>query len=237
MNKYLIIIPTYNERKNIVCLIEKILRIENFFNVLIIDDNSPDGTGRLLDNFSRDNSRVAVIHRTEKQGLGTAYIRGFKYALEQNYEFVITMDADFSHNPRYLSEFLIKFNQGCDLVVGSRYIRGGKINNWSYYRLFLSKWANLYTRMVTGLKVKDCTGGFNGYKAEVLRLLDLNKITSNGYAFQTEMKYNICRKAKEKNLKIEEIPIIFCDRIKGKSKLGKGIIREAFFGVWRLRFR
>ncbi|MCK5534920.1 polyprenol monophosphomannose synthase [bacterium] len=237
MNKYLIIIPTYNEKGNISSLIEKIFHIENSLDILIIDDNSPDGTGRLVDDLSGNDSRIAVIHRSGKQGLGTAYIRGFKYALEQNYKFVITMDADFSHNPQYLSGFLAKFKQGYDLVVGSRYVPGGGICNWPYHRLFLSKWANLYTRMVTGIEIKDATGGFNGYKVELLRLLNLDKIGANGYGFQIEMKYNIYRKTKEKDLKIEEIPIIFHDRKFGESKLGKGIIKEAFFLVWKLRFR
>jgi dolichol-phosphate mannosyltransferase len=230
--KSIIIIPTYNEKENIERLIEEIRKLNRDFDVLIIDDNSPDSTGRIADDLAKRHSEVSVIHRPGKLGLGTAYITGFKYALENNYELVFTMDADFSHQPKYLIDLLEKAKE-CDLVIGSRYIKDGRIKNWPLHRLILSRGANIYVRMVTGLPVSDSTGGFNCYRKKVLKKIDLDKVISDGYAFQIEMKYRLW----EKGFSIKEVPITFIDRTRGTSKISKKIIFQAFFLVWKLRKR
>jgi len=228
--KSIIIIPTYNEKENIERLIGEIRKLDRDFHVLIIDDNSPDGTGRIADELAQKYSEVFVIHRRGKRGLGTAYITGFKYALENNYDFIFTMDADFSHQPKYLIDFLEKAKQ-YDLVIGSRYVKDGRIQNWPLHRLILSRGANIYVRMVTGLRIFDSTGGFNCYRRKILENIDLDSIISDGYAFQIEMKYRLWKKG----FSIREVPITFIDRARGTSKISKRIIFQAFFLVWKLR--
>lgn len=228
--KSIIIIPTYNEKENIERLIEEIRKLNRDFHVLIIDDNSSDSTGKIADGLAKKYPEVSVIHRPAKLGLGTAYITGFKYALENNYDFIFTMDADFSHQPKYLIDLLEKAKE-YDLVIGSRYIEGGGIQNWPLHRLILSQGANIYVRMVTRLPVLDSTGGFNCYRREVLEKIDLDKIISDGYAFQIEMKYRLWKKG----FSIKEVPITFIDRTRGTSKISKRIIFQAFFLVWKLR--
>jgi len=230
--KSIIIIPTYNEKENIEKLIGEVRKLDKDFHVLIIDDNSPDGTGRIADGLAREHSEVFVIHRPAKLGLGTAYITGFKYALENNYDVVFTMDADFSHQPKYLIDLLEKAKE-YDLVIGSRYVKDGGIQNWPVHRLILSRGANIYVRMVTGLPIFDSTGGFNCYRRKVLEKIDLDTIVSDGYAFQIEIKYRLWKKG----FSIKEIPITFIDRARGKSKISKRIILQAFFLVWKLRLR
>ena len=195
-----------------------------------MDDNSPDGTGDFVEKETIKNPRVHLIRRNAKMGLGTAYIAGFKYALERDYQYIFEMDADFSHNPKELLNFL-KEIKTCDLVLGSRYKNGVNVVNWPMRRLLLSYFANVYTRVITGLPVKDATGGFKCFRREVLEAIDLEKVKSNGYAFQIEMTY----KAWKKQFKVKEISIIFIDRVKGTSKMSKKIVREAVVMVWKLR--
>jgi len=230
--KSLIIIPTYNETENIERLTEEIRKLDRDFHILIIDDNSPDGTGKIADGLEVKHSEVSVLHRSAKLGLGTAYITGFKYALENNYDLVFTMDADFSHQPRYLIDLLEKAKE-YDLVIGSRYVKDGQIQNWPLHRLILSRGANFFVRMVTRIPIFDSTGGFNCYRKEVLEKIDLNTIISDGYAFQIEMKYKLW----EKGFSIKEVPITFIERARGISKISKRIIFQAFFLVWKLRLR
>jgi dolichol-phosphate mannosyltransferase len=232
MDKALIVIPTYNEADNIVRLIPLILAQSPILEVLVVDDNSPDGTARVVQSIMNGNPRVHLLERSAKMGLGTAYVAGFKYALGHEYAFVFEMDADFSHRPEDLPMFLETI-QGCDLVVGSRYKNGVRVLNWPMQRLLLSYSANVYTRLLTGLPLHDATGGFKCYRRDVLSAIDLGRIKSNGYAFQIEMSY----KAWQKGFRIEEIPIIFVDRRSGTSKMSKAIIREAFFMLLTLRFR
>jgi len=228
--KSIIIIPTYNEKENIERLIEEIRKLNRDFHILLIDDNSPDGTGRIADGLAGKHSEVSVIHRPAKLGLGTAYITGFKYALQNNYDLVFTMDADFSHHPKYLIDLLEKTKE-YDLVIGSRYVEDGGIENWPLHRRILSRGANFYVRMVTRLPIFDSTGGFNCYRREVLEKIDLDTIISDGYAFQIEMKYRLW----EKGFSIKEVAITFIDRTRGRSKISKRIIFQAFFLVWKLR--
>jgi len=228
--KSIIIIPTYNEKENIERLIEEIWKLNRDFHVLIIDDNSPDGTGRIADALAQKYSEVFVGHRPGKLGLGTAYITGFKYALENNYNLIFTMDADFSHQPKYLIDLLEKTKE-YDLVIGSRYIKDGRIKNWPFHRLILSRGANIYVRMVTGLPISDSTGGFNCYRRGGLEKIDLDTIISDGYAFQIEIKYRLWKKG----FSLKEVPITFIDRTRGISKISKRIIFQAFFLVWKLR--
>ena len=231
MAKSLVVIPTYNEKENISKLVRDILSLDHGFHVLIIDDNSPDGTGQVIDDLADEFSEVHVCHRPKKMGLGSAYLVGFGIALEAMFDYIIEMDADFSHDPKSLPRFLEKFNEGYDVIIGSRYIKGGGVSNWSGERKALSKYANIYVRMVTGLPVKDTTGGFNGYRRSILEAIDLGSIHSNGYAFQIEMKY----RAWKKGFKLIEFPILFSERKHGKSKMEKQIIWEAFWIVWRMR--
>lgn len=228
--KSLIIIPTYNERENIRSVVEHILGLKEDFHILIVDDNSPDGTGEIVEKFNK-NEKLKIIHREKKLGLGTAYIQGFKWALSKDFEYIFTMDADLSHNPKYLPLFLEKINEGCDMVVGSRYIENGGIINWPIYRLLLSKAANLYTRIITRLPLTDSTGGFNCYRREVLESIDLDRVSSDGYAFQIEMKFKVWKKG----FRLGEIPIIFVDRRFGQSKISRKIVWKAIFLVWKLR--
>ncbi len=211
-------------------IIRAVLGQDERLHVLIADDSSPDGTGELADKMAENNPRVEVLHRDKKEGLGQAYIAGFKHALKSDFDYIFEMDADFSHDPKYLPYFLeaIKDN---DLVLGSRYISGVNVINWPMSRLLLSYYANVYTRIVTGLPLRDATGGFKCFRREVLEAINLDEVRSNGYSFQIEMSF----RAHKKGFKIKEIPIIFTDRVQGKSKMSKKIVREAIWMVWRLR--
>ncbi len=231
-DRALVIVPTYNERFNIARLIPAILAQDPSLDVLVVDDGSPDGTGAIVDGIAANNARVHVIHRAGKLGLGTAYIVGFRWALERKYDLVFEMDADFSHNPERLPEFLAAIKES-DVVLGSRY-QDGHVNvvNWPMSRLFLSYAANIYARFVTGLPIFDTTGGFKCFRRNVLESIDLNSVKSNGYAFQIEMSY----RAWKGGFRLFEIPIIFVDRTEGVSKMSKKIVREAVWMVWRLRW-
>ena len=228
----LVIVPTYNERENIARLIESILGQDSRLEILVVDDGSPDGTADIVRAIKAQNPRVDILCRPKKMGLGTAYVAGFRWALERGYDFVFEMDADFSHDPNHLPEFL-RAIQAADLVLGSRY-REGKVTvvNWPIARLILSYFANVYARRVTGLDVWDATGGFKCFRRAVLEAIDLNKVRSNGYAFQIEMSY----RASKRGFRIIEIPIVFVDRTEGQSKMSKTIVREAIWMVWRLRW-
>ena len=232
MPKTLVITPTYNEAVNIPNLIPKVLRQSKDIEILIIDDNSPDGTAAIVKGLQRRNRRVHLIERSHKMGLGTAYVTGFKFAIEKKFDYVFEMDADFSHNPKELPNFLSKI-QECDLVIGSRYVRGISVVYWPFRRLLLSYFANLYTRVVTGMPVKDATSGFKCYRRAVLESIDLDSLYSNGYAFQIETNFI----AWKKGFRLSEIPIIFVDRDKGVSKMSKNIVYEAAFMVWKLKLR
>ena len=234
MSDSLVIIPTYNEKENVINIINAVFALDIDFHVLIIDDGSPDGTADLVKEFQlKNSSRLHLVEREGKLGLGTAYIAGFQWGLEKGYDFIFEMDADFSHNPKDL----VRMRWACDdhevdVVVGSRYVKGGKVKNWPADRLILSFGASLYVRMITWMPVKDPTAGFICYRAKVLSAIDLNKIKFIGYAFQIEMKYAAYRLG----FRIKEIPITFVDRLEGTSKMSKGIIREAIFGVLQMRF-
>lgn len=230
--KSLVIIPTYNELENIPKLIPIVLAQDERIHLLIVDDNSPDGTAKFVEEEMKSNERIHILKREKKLGLGTAYIAGFKYALENEYDFVFEMDADFSHDPNELRNFLITIREN-DLVLGSRYINGVRVLNWPMARLLLSFFASVYTRIITGMPIKDATGGFKCFRRNVLESIDLDKVKSNGYSFQIEMTF----KAYIKGFKIKEIPIVFIDRVKGKSKMSKKIVREAVMMVWKLRLQ
>lgn len=227
----LVVIPTYNEAVNLPNLVPQILAQDARLEVLVVDDSSPDGTGRIADEMSSGNPRVHALHRAEKLGLGTAYLAGFQWALERGYDFVFEMDADFSHDPAHLPEFL-RAVVDADLVLGSRYL-GGKVTvvNWPIGRLMLSYWANVYARWVTGLRIWDLTGGFKCFRRKVLEAIDLSRVRSNGYAFQIEMSVRAWRKG----FKLAEVPIVFVDRTEGQSKMNRKIVREAVWVVPRLR--
>jgi len=228
----LIIFPTYNERENIEKIVHAVIPLDPRIHVLIVDDSSPDGTGEVADRLAVELNRVFVIHRAEKQGLGRAYIAGFHWAIEQGFDFIFEMDADFSHSPEYIKDFL-KEIQHQDLVIGSRYISGVNVINWPMSRLLLSYYANVYTRIITGLPLRDATGGFKCFRREVLESIDLDQVKSTGYSFQIEMSM----RAWKKGFRIKEIPIIFYDRIAGQSKMSKKIMREAIWMVWSLRLK
>jgi len=230
--KSLIVIPTYNERDNISELIADVLQVVPTIDLVIVDDNSPDGTGQLLDEIAASDPRVHVIHRPGKLGLGTAYVRGFQYAIEHGYDLVFEMDADYSHDPKYLPSILEAANDA-DLVIGSRYIKGGGTPNWSPLRKFVSGGGNTFARLVLGIPTHDCTGGYRCYRTAGLRTLDLDKIRAQGYAFQVEMAYVFWKR----HLRVREVPIIFMDRRVGKSKMSRKIFVEGFLWVMRTRFR
>lgn len=232
MPRALVIIPTYNERDNIPVMIPEVLKQDSIIEMLIVDDNSPDGTGDLVEAIAQENPRVHLIRREKKMGLGTAYVRGFKYAIEHNFDYAFEMDADFSHDPTTLPKFL-ELIKDYDLVLGSRYINGVNVVNWPMKRLLLSYFANKYTKIVTGLPVQDATGGFKCFRVEVLKSHNLDNVKSNGYAFQIEMSF----KTWKKGYRIVELPIVFVDRRVGISKMSKAIVREAVTMVWKLRFR
>ena len=230
--KSLVIVPTYNELENLPKLIPIVLSQDESIHILIVDDGSPDGTGKFVKEEMKKNDRIHLLEREKKMGLGTAYLAGFKYALQNNYDFIFEMDADFSHDPNELKNFLIAIKEN-DLVLGSRYINGVRVLNWPMARLLLSFFASVYTRIITGMPIKDATGGFKCFRRKVLEAIDLDKVKSNGYSFQIEMTF----KAYSKGFKIKEVPIIFSDRVKGKSKMSKKIVREAVTMVWKLRLQ
>jgi dolichol-phosphate mannosyltransferase len=259
MNSGLVILPTYNERENIAKLVKEILGQNLNLDILVVDDNSPDGTGQLVEDLRKNISGLAlaktglglagssslrdwlkpgqdgpqlfILHRQEKQGLGRAYIAGFKWALAKDYEYIFEMDADFSHQPKYLKDFLQAIKD-CDLVIGSRYIKGGGTQGWSFSRELISRFGCFYAEIILGLKINDLTGGFKCYSRKVLEKIDLDNVQSNGYMFQIEMTY----KAVKNELKVKEIPIVFLERQQGKTKFNKKIIWEAMVNCWRLKF-
>ncbi|MBZ0179717.1 MAG: polyprenol monophosphomannose synthase [Melioribacteraceae bacterium] len=231
MKKTIVIIPTYNERKNIELLISDLIKLYPEIHVLVVDDNSPDGTGDYVKSLSENDDRIHVIQREKKMGLGTAYVAGFKYMLAHGYDLAVQMDADYSHDPKEIKKFL-KLTEEFDLIIGSRYVQGVNVINWPISRLLLSYFANLYTKIITGLPVKDSTGGFKCFRREVLESIDLDKINSNGYSFQIEMNF----KSWKNGFKLKETPIIFTDRVEGSSKMSRKIVYEAVFMVWKLRF-
>src|SRR5256885_2965402 len=229
--KALIIIPTYNELENLRPLLQEIFSYAQETDVLIVDDNSPDGTGKLADEIHNENPQVHVLHRAGKLGLGTAYIAGFKYAVAHDYDAAFEMDADFSHDPRYLPDFL-KAIERADLVIGSRYIPGGNTPDWSPLRRFISGGGNIYARFMLGIPVHDCTAGYRCYRREVLEHIDLDTVQSQGYAFQIEMAY----RTRILGFHIVETPIVFMDRRVGKSKMSRQIVIEGITYVLRARF-
>jgi len=232
VNDILIIIPTYDEKENVSPIAQAIFQVEPKTDILFVDDNSPDGTGKTLDKMSASDERIHVVHREGKSGLGRAYITGFKWAIERDYELIFEMDADFSHDPKEILNF-VKAAESADLVLGSRYRDGIRITNWPLSRLFLSKTAATYVRIITGMPITDPTGGFKCYRRAVLEAIDLDSIVSNGYSFQVEMTHT----AWMKGFRIAEIPITFEDRRSGYSKMNTDILREALWIVWKLAFR
>jgi len=230
----LVIIPTYNEKENISNILHAIFNLNDGFHVLVIDDGSPDGTAQIvLELIPKFSGKIFIEERTGKLGLGTAYIHGFKWAIEKGYQFIFEIDADFSHNPNDLPKLYNACkNEGADVAVGSRYIKGGGVVNWPINRIALSKGASLYTRMITWMPVKDPTAGFVCYKKEVLETINLDEIRFVGYAFQIEMKFA----AWKLGFKVKEVPIIFQDRTYGVSKMNKGIVKEGILGVLKLRW-
>jgi dolichol-phosphate mannosyltransferase len=227
----LIIIPTYNERENIGLLLPAIRKVLPGAHMLVVDDGSPDGTSAYVKELSRSLGNVFVLDREKKEGLGKAYVAGFRWALERHYGFVFEMDADFSHDPKYLPDFLEAIKEN-DLIIGSRYISGVNVVNWPMSRLLISYFGNVYARLVTGIPVRDCTGGFKCFRRQVLEALDFRSIASSGYSFQIEVNFY----AWKKGFRIKEIPIVFTDRQRGASKISRGIIREGLVLVlWKLR--
>ena len=233
INKSIIIIPTYNESENIELIINKIISNDDSNDVLVVDDNSPDGTSKLVENQKNiHNNRVFLIKRNKKSGLGSAYKAGFKWALENNYSYIFEMDADMSHDPDEIKNLKFQLIQNkYDVVVGSRYIKGVSVVNWPLSRIFLSYFANLYVRVITSMPIKDATSGFVGYTKNALSSIELSEIKFNGYAFQIEMKFKLWKK----NFKLKEHQIIFVNRKLGKSKMNQSIILEAIFGVIKLK--
>jgi len=229
MNQTLIVVPTYNERENLPRMAQRLLALPVAVDLLVVDDNSPDGTGKLADELAAKHPAIHVLHRTEKNGLGRAYIAGFKWALERGYEFVFEMDGDFSHNPDDIP-LLLNAARDADLVLGSRYINGIRIINWPLSRLMLSKGAATYVSVITGMPFTDPTGGYKCFRRRALEAINLDRVHSNGYSFQIELTHKLWRQG----MKIVEVPIIFTERVKGHSKISGHIVREAFFMVWRL---
>ncbi len=230
--KSLVIIPTYNEKENIIAMLQALLNLPvSGLEILVVDDQSPDGTGEVVAEWAQSESRVHLLRREKKMGLGTAYVAGFRYALQRDYEYVLEMDADFSHDPRDVVRLLEGMVQS-DLIIGSRYVNGVNVVNWPLSRLLLSYFASVYTRTVTGLKVRDCTSGFKCFRRRVLEAINLDRIQSDGYSFQIEMTF----RAVHKGFAVKELPIIFIDRRAGISKMSKKIVREAIWMVWRLKW-
>ena len=231
MNNTLVVVPTYNERENLPALAQRLLGLPVPVDLLVVDDNSPDGTGKLADDLAAKHPSIHALHRTEKSGLGRAYIAGFKWALEHGYEFVFELDGDFSHNPDDIPMFL-EAAKSADLVLGSRYMNGIRIINWPLSRLMLSKGAATYVRIVTGMPFTDPTGGYKCFRRRALEAINLDLVRSNGYSFQIEMKY----RAHTHGLRLVETPIVFVDRRVGQSKMSRAIFAEALLKVWALRF-
>ena len=232
VDRALVIIPTYNERENLAQIVPQVLKQDERLEVLVVDDNSPDGTGALADRLGTEDRRVHCLHRESKEGLGRAYLAGFRWALSRKYDAIFEMDADFSHDPAALPRFLEAI-EGADLVIGSRYKTGVNVINWPISRLLLSLAANLYARWVTGLPLTDSTGGFKCFRREVLAAIDLDNVRSNGYAFQIEMSF----RAWKKKFRLVELPIVFHERVEGQSKMSRSIVREAVWMVWWLRLQ
>ena len=232
MNNTLVVVPTFNERENLPPLARRLLSLPVAVDLLVVDDNSPDGTGQMADDLARQHPQIHVLHGKEKSGLGRAYVAGFKWALEQGYEFVFELDGDFSHNPDDIPMFL-EAAKNADLVLGSRYLNGIRIINWPLSRLMLSKSAAKYVKIVTGMPFTDPTGGYKCFRRRALQAIDLDVIRSNGYSFQIEMTHRLWRQG----MKVVEVPIIFTDRFQGHSKMSGHIIQEAFMMVWRLLFQ
>ena len=231
MSDTLIIIPTYNEAENVEPIAQAVLAVSPDAEILFVDDNSPDGTGHLINAMVQNDERIHVLHRLEKDGLGRAYIAGFKWALERDYELIFEMDADFSHNPKDVPA-MRKAAETADLAIGSRYIGGIRVINWPLHRLFLSRGAGFYVKLVTGLPLTDPTGGYKCFHRRVLRAIDLDKVVSNGYSFQVELNHQAWRMG----YKIVEVPIVFEERLSGQSKMSRKIIFEALWMVWRLLY-
>ncbi len=229
MHPTLVIVPTYNERDNLPPLVAKLLALPARLDLLVVDDNSPDGTGKIADELAARHPEVHVLHRQVKNGLGRAYCDGFAWALERDYEFIFEMDGDFSHNPEDIPAFL-RAAESADLVLGSRYCDGIRVINWPLSRLVLSMTAGLYVRLITGMPFSDPTGGFKCFRRRALQAIDLSAVRSNGYSFQIELTHKIWRQG----LKVVEVPIIFTDRFQGSSKMSRSIVYEAVFMVWRL---
>ncbi len=231
-DRALVVLPTYNEVRNLGKIVPEILDRDPRIDLLVVDDGSPDGTGELADRLAEDDERISVIHREGKMGLGSAYLRGFEWGLERGYRWLLEMDADFSHDPDYLPELLEAVGDA-DVVAGSRYLKGVNVVNWPMTRLLLSYFANKYARWVTGLPVTDATSGFKCFRREVLEDIDFSRVTSTGYAFQIEMSF----RAWHLGYRVEEVPIVFVDRDVGESKMSGAIVREAVWKVWALRLK
>ncbi len=225
----LVIVPTYNERDNLPPLVAKLLSLPVKIDLLVVDDNSPDGTGQIADDLAAKHPQVKVLHRAEKNGLGRAYCAGFAWALERDYEYIMEMDGDFSHNPEDIAKFL-EAAKDADLVIGSRYCNGIRVINWPLTRLMLSMGAGMYVRIITGMPFSDPTGGFKCFRRHALKSIDLDQVRSNGYSFQIELTHKLWRQG----MKVVEVPIIFTDRFLGTSKISRKIVYEAVFMVWRL---
>ncbi|MFH1682001.1 MAG: polyprenol monophosphomannose synthase [Candidatus Eisenbacteria bacterium] len=228
--KTVVVVPTYNERENVARLLPELLAIDEAIEVLVVDDGSPDGTGAFVKGLAAGNPRVHLIERPGKMGLGSAYVRGFREALDLGARLVVQMDADFSHDPKYLPD-LLQLVRTVDVVIGSRYVRGVNVVNWPISRLILSYGANVYTRIITGMPIRDATGGFKCFRREVLETIGFESARSDGYSFQIEINFRCWKKG----FRIREIPIVFVDRHSGSSKMSKRIIWEAIWMVWRLR--
>ncbi len=234
MNPTLIVMPTYNERENLPRMVQRLLSLPVKVDLLVVDDNSPDGTGRLADELAAKHPEIHVLHRKEKNGLGRAYLAGFKWALERDYEFIFEMDGDFSHNPDDVPAFLDALQkENGDLALGSRYINGIRIINWPLSRLMLSKGAATYVKFITGMPITDPTGGYKCFRRRALQAIDLDAVQSNGYSFQIELTHKLWRQG----YKVVEVPIIFTERLLGHSKMSGHIVSEALLMVWRLWFQ
>jgi dolichol-phosphate mannosyltransferase len=234
MNNTLIVVPTYNERENLPRMAQRLLNLPVKVDMLVVDDNSPDGTGKIADELAAKHPEIHVLHRSEKNGLGRAYIAGFKWALEKGYEFIFEMDGDFSHNPDDIPAFLEAVQkEDADLALGSRYINGIRIINWPLSRLMLSKGAATYVRWITGMPITDPTGGYKCFRRRALQVINLDEVRSNGYSFQIEMTHKLWRQG----YKVVEVPIIFTERLLGHSKMSGHIVREALIMVWALWFQ
>jgi dolichol-phosphate mannosyltransferase len=232
-DRFLVILPTYNERENLPAILPQILAQDDRLEVLVVDDTSPDGTGKMAEEFAARNPRIHVLHRAAKQGLGRAYLAGFAWGIERGYDLLFEMDADFSHDPKYLTDLVAAVHRGADVSVGSRYKTGVNVINWPMSWLLLSWFGSRYARWITGLRLTDLTAGFKCFRREVLSSIPLDRVRSNGYAFQIEMSFRVSRKG----FRIEEVPIVFTDRSEGHSNMSGAIVREAIWMVWWLRLQ